>query len=61
MISIGRSNMNVIEIKPNGFCNGVKRAIEIVDKAINDPNTPRPIYMLGYLVHNKISSAGFVF
>lgn len=46
--------MNVIEIKPNGFCNGVKRAIEIVDKAINNPNTPRPIYMFGYLVHNKI-------
>lgn len=46
--------MNVIEIKPNGFCNGVKRAIEIVDEAIKNPNTPRPIYMFGYLVHNKI-------
>lgn len=45
--------MNVIEIKPNGFCNGVKRAIQMVDNLINDKNAKRPFYMFGTLVHNK--------
>ena len=45
--------MNVIEIRPNGFCNGVHRAIKMVDDILKDPNTPKPIYMFGNLVHNK--------
>lgn len=45
--------MNVIEIKPNGFCNGVKRAIKMVDDALLDKNTTKPIYMFGELVHNR--------
>ena len=45
--------MNVIEIKPNGFCDGVVRAIRILDVALNDANIQKPIYMFGSLVHNK--------
>ncbi|MBE6137444.1 MAG: 4-hydroxy-3-methylbut-2-enyl diphosphate reductase [Erysipelotrichaceae bacterium] len=45
--------MKVNKIVPQGYCNGVKRALEIVDNAINNPNTIRPIYLLGNIIHNK--------
>lgn len=45
--------MNVIEIKPNGLCGGVIRAIKMIIDAINNPNTIKPIYMMGNLIHNK--------
>lgn len=45
--------MKAYEIKPNGFCNGVKRAIKMINDILNDKGTIRPIYMFGYLVHNK--------
>ena len=45
--------MKAYEIKPNGFCNGVKRAIRMINEIVNDSTTPRPIYMFCYLVHNK--------
>lgn len=45
--------MKAYEIKPNGFCNGVKRAIKMIKNIVDDSNTIRPIYMFGYLVHNK--------
>ena len=44
--------MNVIKITPRGYCHGVIRAIEIVKKAINS-DCPRPIYILGSIIHNK--------
>ena len=46
-------NMNVVEIKPNGFCNGVIRAIKIVDELLLKKDVKKPIYMFGALVHNK--------
>ena len=45
--------MKVIEIKPNGFCNGVTRAIKLVDELLKNDNVKKPIYMFGNLVHNK--------
>ena len=45
--------IKVTKIIPQGYCNGVKRALEIVDKAINDPSTIKPIYLLGHIIHNK--------
>lgn len=45
--------IKINKITPQGYCNGVKRAIEIVNKAINDPNIIRPIYLLGHIIHNK--------
>ena len=45
--------MIVKKITPRGFCKGVYNAIEIVKKSLNDENLPRPIYVLGLIVHNK--------
>ena len=44
---------NVIKFKEQGFCYGVSRSIEIVKNILKDVATPRPIYLLGSLVHNK--------
>ena len=43
--------MLIQEIKPNGFCGGVKRALRIVNENLD--SFPKPVYMLGYLIHNK--------
>ena len=45
--------MNIIKIRPQGLCIGVAKAINIINKTINNPHLPRPIYMLGNVVHNK--------
>jgi 4-hydroxy-3-methylbut-2-enyl diphosphate reductase len=44
--------MNVISITPRGFCYGVVDAVEIAKKVAQDATAPRPIYVLGQLVHN---------
>ena len=44
--------MEVIKIIPQGFCVGVTRAIEMTKKALLDENTPKPIYVMGDVVHN---------
>lgn len=43
----------VNKIEPQGYCNGVKRALSIVKNAIDDPKTKKPIYLLGQIIHNK--------
>jgi len=45
--------MKVISITPRGFCKGVVNAIKAVRDAVNNPNTKQPIYVLGYIVHNR--------
>jgi len=45
--------VKVISITPRGFCYGVVDAVELAKKVAQDPNTPRPIYILGQLVHNR--------
>ena len=45
--------MKVISITPRGFCKGVTKAIKAVKNAVNNPMTKKPIYVLGYIVHNK--------
>ncbi len=40
-------------IEPQGYCEGVKRAIQMVDSLIYK-NTKKPIYLLGKLIHNDI-------
>jgi 4-hydroxy-3-methylbut-2-enyl diphosphate reductase len=45
--------VKVISITPRGFCYGVVDALEIAKKVAADPATPRPIYVLGQLVHNR--------
>ncbi len=46
--------MKITIVKPQGMCGGVASAIRQIEKVLQDPQTIRPIYMLGSLVHNKI-------
>ncbi|MBM6619276.1 4-hydroxy-3-methylbut-2-enyl diphosphate reductase [Bacillus suaedaesalsae] len=45
--------MEVIKIAPRGYCYGVVDAMVIARNAALDKNLPRPIYILGMIVHNK--------
>ncbi|MFA7106774.1 MAG: 4-hydroxy-3-methylbut-2-enyl diphosphate reductase [Candidatus Izemoplasmatales bacterium] len=45
--------MIVKKISPRGFCKGVYQAIEIVKQSIENKSLPKPIYVLGFIVHNK--------
>jgi len=45
--------MQVIKITPQGYCHGVVKALSIVTKAIKNPELPRPLYILGQIVHNQ--------
>lgn len=45
--------MKIQRINPQGYCNGVKRAIEIVENAIQNPDIPKPIHLLGQIIHNR--------
>lgn len=45
--------IEIIKATPQGFCQGVIRAIRITKKALSDKNTVKPIYILGSIVHNK--------
>lgn len=47
--------MDVIKITPRGYCYGVVDAMEIVRKAAKDPSLPRPIYIIGLIVHNRFA------
>lgn len=45
--------MQVIKITPRGYCYGVVDALVMAKRAAQDPNLPRPIYVLGQIVHNR--------
>ena len=45
--------MEVIKINPRGYCYGVVDAMVIARNAALDKTLPRPIYILGMIVHNK--------
>src|SRR5438270_13782506 len=51
LVDCGR--MDVIKISPRGYCYGVVDAIQIAKTVAKDPHTPRPIYVLGQIVHNR--------
>ena len=56
--------MEVALIKPQGFCSGVTRAVEVAKKAKQE-NLNKNIYILGMLAHNQIliddlSKEGFI-
>ena len=46
--------MLVTKINPQGYCKGVIFALDKCTKTINNPNTKKPIYLLGMIIHNKI-------
>lgn len=45
--------MKTIKISPRGYCYGVVDAMVIARNAALDKSLPRPIYILGMIVHNK--------
>ena len=44
--------MKVTIAKQAGFCPGVSRAVQLIEKALREGN--RPIYCLGELIHNRV-------
>jgi 4-hydroxy-3-methylbut-2-enyl diphosphate reductase len=49
----GRRKLEVIKITPRGYCYGVVDALKIVRQAAKDPTLPRPIYIIGQIIHNR--------
>lgn len=45
--------MEVVKVTPRGYCYGVVDAMVIAQQAAKDPSLPRPIYILGMIVHNR--------
>ncbi|WP_078545604.1 4-hydroxy-3-methylbut-2-enyl diphosphate reductase [Litchfieldia alkalitelluris] len=45
--------MEIIKIAPRGYCYGVVDAMVIAKNAALDKSLPRPIFILGMIVHNK--------
>ncbi|EOL44350.1 4-hydroxy-3-methylbut-2-enyl diphosphate reductase [Enterococcus caccae] len=45
--------MEIVNISPRGYCYGVIDAMVIARNASLDEDLPRPIYILGMIVHNK--------
>ena len=40
-------------LEPSGYCKGVENAINMLMKIVDDNNYPKPIYVLGQIVHNS--------
>jgi 4-hydroxy-3-methylbut-2-en-1-yl diphosphate reductase len=51
--------MEVIKVSPRGYCYGVVDAMVVARKASMNPDLPRPIYILGMLVHNNHVTEAF--
>jgi 4-hydroxy-3-methylbut-2-en-1-yl diphosphate reductase len=47
--------MEVIKVSPRGYCYGVVDAMEMARRAAKDPSLPRPLYIIGLIVHNRIA------
>jgi 4-hydroxy-3-methylbut-2-enyl diphosphate reductase len=45
--------MEVIKISPRGYCYGVVDALQMVRQVAKDPQHPRPVYIIGQIVHNR--------
>lgn len=51
--------MEVIKISPRGYCYGVVDAMVIARNAALDKTLPRPIHILGMIVHNQHVTEAF--
>jgi 4-hydroxy-3-methylbut-2-enyl diphosphate reductase len=47
--------MKVIKVTPRGYCYGVVDAMQIAREAAKNPDLPRPIYIIGQIVHNRFA------
>ncbi|MCY0893502.1 MAG: 4-hydroxy-3-methylbut-2-enyl diphosphate reductase [Acidibacillus sp.] len=45
--------MKVVKITPRGYCYGVVDAMVLASQVAKQPDLPRPIYILGMIVHNQ--------
>lgn len=45
--------MEVIKISPRGYCYGVVDALQMARQVAKDVQHPRPIYIIGQIVHNR--------
>ncbi len=45
--------MEIIKISPRGYCYGVVDAMVLAQQTVKNQDLPRPIYILGMIVHNK--------
>ncbi|MGL6247658.1 MAG: 4-hydroxy-3-methylbut-2-enyl diphosphate reductase, partial [Culicoidibacterales bacterium] len=45
--------MKVLKISPRGYCHGVVSSLNLVVQVASATKTPRPIYILGQIVHNR--------
>jgi 4-hydroxy-3-methylbut-2-enyl diphosphate reductase len=45
--------MEVIKISPRGYCYGVVDALTMAGRAAKDQTLPRPIYIIGQIIHNR--------
>lgn len=45
--------MDVLKVTPRGYCYGVVDALTMAKQAAKDPTLPRPIVVLGQIVHNR--------
>lgn len=51
--------MNVVRISPRGYCYGVVDAMVIAMETAKNLDVPRPIYILGMIVHNSHVTKAF--
>jgi len=54
---VGR--VDVVKISPRGYCYGVVDAMTLALKTAQNLNVPRPIYILGMIVHNSHVTKAF--
>lgn len=47
------NQLEVVKISPRGYCYGVVDAMVLAKQASEDKKLPRPIYILGMIVHNQ--------
>lgn len=45
--------MQVMKISPRGYCYGVVDAMKLARAAVDNADLPRPIYIIGMIVHNR--------
>jgi 4-hydroxy-3-methylbut-2-enyl diphosphate reductase len=47
--------MEIIKVSPRGYCYGVVDAMKLARQAAKDPSLPRPLYIIGLIVHNRFA------
>lgn len=47
-----KKNIEIINITPRGYCNGVVKAIKMINDVLKNNSYKKPLYMYGSLVHN---------